>query len=137
MVSTGPSTASMVPRMRTVGACCAHATVPNTAMAVNIAAPARGIDQEKIDMMALREKLRSPVSANTAQLRIFLRRPGQANIVSATRDPQPQACVVAEAATGDLDNYSSLWLWVLAFVRTTVESAARDSLCARAARAPE
>jgi hypothetical protein len=41
----GPSTLSMVPRMRTGGDCCAHATEPNIDN-VSAAASARGINEE-------------------------------------------------------------------------------------------
>src|ERR1700759_3996355 len=37
MLSVGPSTASMVPRMRTGGGCCAHATVVRTDAAATAA----------------------------------------------------------------------------------------------------
>src|SRR5882724_5748048 len=52
MVRTGPSTTSMVPRIRTVGACCAHATDVRTDRAASDATT-RGISDEAFDMIVL------------------------------------------------------------------------------------
>src|SRR3982074_3197900 len=51
IISMGPSTLSMVPRMRTGGGCCAHATDPSTDMTVSDAASMRGIDGENFNMV--------------------------------------------------------------------------------------
>ena len=47
--SMAPSTASMVPRIRTVGGCCAHAAVPSTVTKASEAASRR----EVVSMRAL------------------------------------------------------------------------------------
>ena len=52
-VSIEPSTASMVPRMRTDGGCCAHATEANTARAVSDDATTRVIDEVICGMVSL------------------------------------------------------------------------------------
>src|ERR1035441_4506386 len=49
-VSRGPSTASMVPRIRTVGGCWAHATDPSMDRAVSEATSTRGINAEIFGM---------------------------------------------------------------------------------------
>src|ERR1700679_4133560 len=49
IASTGPSTLSMGPRMRTVGGCCAHATDANADITV-AATSARDIDEEIFGM---------------------------------------------------------------------------------------
>src|SRR3954451_14231100 len=49
MLSIGPSTASMVPRIRTVGAGCAHAAV-TTERTVSDATSRRGINEKRFDM---------------------------------------------------------------------------------------
>jgi hypothetical protein len=47
----GPSTVSMVPRMRTGGGCWAHATEANTDITVSEATSARGIHEEIFGMV--------------------------------------------------------------------------------------
>ena len=49
-VSTGPSTLSMVPRMRTVGGCCAEAADPNTVTSASEAST-RGINEDIFGMV--------------------------------------------------------------------------------------
>jgi hypothetical protein len=46
-----PSTLSMVPRIRTVGGCWAHATDPSTDMKVSDAASRRGLNEAMFDMV--------------------------------------------------------------------------------------
>src|ERR1700688_872366 len=50
MLSVGPSTASMVPRMRTVGGCWAHAVDASTAMSASDAS-ARGSNEDSFGMV--------------------------------------------------------------------------------------
>src|SRR5882672_12448931 len=50
IIRLAPSTLSMVPRIRTVGGCCAHAAVPNTDTIISEAASARGSDEEIFSM---------------------------------------------------------------------------------------
>src|SRR5882724_12495139 len=66
MVRSRPSTTSMVPRIRTVGACCAHATDPNIAMAASAAESVRDIDELIFGMISL-QKCCADLSAQTPQ----------------------------------------------------------------------
>src|SRR4249920_3103750 len=50
IISIGPSTLSMVPRMRTVGGCCAHDAEASTERTANEATNARGIQREIFGM---------------------------------------------------------------------------------------
>ena len=50
IISMAPSTLSMVPRIRTGGGCCAHATDPSTDMTVSDATSARGSNEEILGM---------------------------------------------------------------------------------------
>src|SRR5436190_10434582 len=54
-VSKEPSMASMVPRIRTVGGCCAHPTDPSTNMSASDAMSARGINQDIFSITFLPE----------------------------------------------------------------------------------
>jgi hypothetical protein len=51
IISMGPSTLSMVPRMRTIAGCCAHAVDPTTSMAASDAMMRRDIDEEILQML--------------------------------------------------------------------------------------
>src|SRR6478735_12710955 len=83
--SMGPSTASMVPRIRTVGGCCAHAAVPSRVTKVSEAANRRG-HEEDFSMVFLPRCIGAQLNANTARGYLFRRgaitlavsvRPGQ------------------------------------------------------------
>src|SRR5882724_1844127 len=50
IISMAPSTASIVPRIRTVGGCCAHATDPRMDTAVSEATSTRGNSEEILVM---------------------------------------------------------------------------------------
>src|SRR5438876_1016651 len=63
---TGPSTISMVPRIRTVGACCVHATDVRMAMAATAAESGREIDELIFGMISL-QKCCADLSAQTPQ----------------------------------------------------------------------
>src|SRR5665647_1390959 len=69
-VSSEPSTASMVPRMRTVGGCWAHAADPSTDMTVS-AASARG-SNEDILSIAISSPCFVNQKQNTAARGLFL-----------------------------------------------------------------
>src|ERR1700759_4129958 len=81
MLKVGPSTASMVPRMRTGGACCAQATVVRTDSAASAA-----VIQDVSFGMALPFGFLRPTLGNPGDRGVFLQlcRPGQAK-----RDPGP------------------------------------------------
>ena len=69
-VSTGPSTASMAPRMRTVAGACAHAAVANMDAAASEAASARGINDETFMIVPL-GILVDGSARNTPRLRAY------------------------------------------------------------------
>src|SRR5215210_806021 len=68
-VSSDPSKASMVPRTRTVGACCAHAPDPSSVeISASEVASARGINQDNFGTVFLPLRLlqlnrRTPLAA--------------------------------------------------------------------------
>src|SRR4051794_39659363 len=69
-IKVAPSTLSMVPRMRTGGACCAHATDPSIDMTVSDAAIRRDLDQEMFGMV-LSFRAFPGKTANPANSRLF------------------------------------------------------------------
>src|ERR1700722_16180141 len=69
-VSTGPSTASMAPRMRTAAGACADAAVANSDAATSEAAKARGNNDETFMIVPLRI-LVGGSSSNTPGLRAY------------------------------------------------------------------
>src|ERR1700730_3264947 len=71
IIRLAPSTLSMVPRIRTVGGCCAHAEGPNTDMIVSEDASARGSNEEIFDM-ALPLPILPGKEWNTVAARLFL-----------------------------------------------------------------
>src|SRR5665647_474010 len=80
-VSRDPSTASMVPRTRTVGGCCAHATPATTDIAVSEASSRRGSSEDIFGMVLfsqdffsqdfLSQKTSSAKRENTAHRTLF------------------------------------------------------------------
>src|SRR3981081_4516476 len=71
IIRLAPSTLSMVPRIRTVGGCCAHAEGPSTDMIVSEATSARGSNEE-IFGMALSLPIFPGKEWNTVAARLFL-----------------------------------------------------------------